>query len=60
MGTKEAIAVVEAYRVRHGLPGTLEAMIAMQDDEDNHLLTPEESEAYMIVFNGMRDLFWGN
>lgn len=57
MGQEEALKVVEEYKQLHGHAGTLEALIAMRDDE---LLSPRERTGFNVAFNGFRRLFYGD
>lgn len=56
----EALKIVEDYKVRHGHPGTLEAMQAMQEANDHGELTPRERIGFNVAFAGFRRLFYGD
>lgn len=59
MDTKEALAIVEDYRVRNGHPGTLEALTAMKEAKEAYDLTPRELAGFNVAFAGFRRLFFG-
>lgn len=56
METSEALAIVKEYQAKHGLSGTLEALMAMQADKD---LTHRENAGYAVTMHGFNRLFNG-
>jgi hypothetical protein len=57
MEQSEALDIIEEYKKAHGLPGTLEALTAMEDDEE---LTASQRCAWNIAMRGFSRLFNGH
>jgi hypothetical protein len=57
MDNSEALDIIEEYKKAHGLPGTLEALQAMEEDED---LTPRQRAGWNVAMRGFSRLFNGH
>jgi hypothetical protein len=58
MEQSEALDIIEEYKKAHGLPGTLEALEAMEEDREN--LTPRQRIGWNVAMQGFSRLFNGH
>ena len=57
MTTAEALKIVENYGSDWRLPGLLETLEQMHEENQRDGLTSAESRAFRIVFNGLEEIF---
>jgi hypothetical protein len=56
MPVSEALAIIKAYGEAHGIVGTLETLMHMQEEDDAEALRGHDRMAFRVAMHGFRRL----